>query len=524
VAETRSDVEAAPASALHGGTLGQRAAGAATWRYASLVLQGALQFAVGVLLARLLPPEDFGVVALAYIVIGFAGMFAELGLGPAVVQRHPLTTSHVRVSFTTASIAGLAIAGLFVALAPMLGLLARQDQLTDVLRATALLFVFAGLGTTARALLQRSLSFKILFLADSGSFAVGYAGVSITLALLGYGVWSLVLGALAQSLLGCVLLLAAVRHPCRPLLARAPLRELLGSGLGFTLNAAVNYLARTGDAFIVGRWLGAHSLGLYSRAYKLMQLPLADIGGVVYGVLFPAFAEIQRDPARVQRAYLLSVQFSTMISIPVMVGMIVAAPHLIIGLYGLRWAGATLPLQILCAAGLFRTISYLSCSVAQATGHVYAEMRRQIAFAFLVIGGSLLGIRYGIAGVAVGIVIATAAMYLLMVHLAISLVRCSWRDFFQAHFAGLALGGVAAATALAVRFTMEQQGAGSLWIAAAITVSCAAVLPIGVYWLPQSLRPVDLFTRLGVSASHLPLPLRPLVFRVLRTPATGMTR
>lgn len=496
-------------------TLSDRTFRAGKWRLASAMLQGGLQFGVGVLLARLLPPEDFGLVALALIAVGLAGMVADLGLGPAVIQRRPLTERHIRVAFTGSVLLGTGVAVLLSLVAPLVALAVRNAAVTPVLRLLALVFVLAGVGTTARGLLQRRLDFRRLFVVDVTSYSIGYAGVAFTMALLGYGVWSLVWGTLVQGFLGAVLALTLSRHPVRPLLARAELQHLLGFGAGISLNLVVNYFARYGDNFIIGRWLGSYMLGLYARAYNLMLLPQTYIASAASSVLFPAFAEARTDPVRLGRAYLMAIQLTALITAPVMAGMIVAAPHMIVGLYGAPWAGAALPLQILSAAGLFRAVYHLAGALTQASGHVYAETRRQVGYAVLVVVGALLGLRWGVAGVAVGVSIAIGYMYLAMAQLSLRILGQNWSSFFAAQLPGVVLAVFVGSVAVVVRVLLERQNVSSLLNFIAILVASILALPLGVYLLPASMRPVELFSKFGTVFARLPSPLRAAVHRAL---------
>lgn len=499
-------------------SLGNRTMGAAKWRLASSAVQGGLQFGVTILLARLLPPEDFGLVALAFVVVGFATMFADVGLGPAVVQRQPLTERHVRTAFTVSLLMGAALTALLLLAAPLARHLLRDPGVVPVLRWEAWLFVFAGLGTTARALLQRALDFRRLFFVDLVSYGVGYALVSLVLALLGWGVWSLVAGALMQSLLGGLLPLLWVRHPARPLLARREIHDLMGFGVGATLNRIVAFVSLNGDNFVVGRWLGTHLLGLYSRAFQLSALPLGYVSSLTWSVLFAAYSEIRHDRARMSRAYLQAIQLTTLMGAPIMAGMVVAAPHLIVGLYGEAWRGAVVPLQILCAVAVFRTIYHASGALTHAMGKLYAELRRQLGYAALVLAGALLGTRFGLLGVSVGIAVAILYMYLAMAHLVVRSLECRWRDFFAAQLPGLALATVVAAAAWAARVVLERQLQSSVLILLGIVATCAAVLPLGIYLLPPRIRPVELFRRLESVVERLPGVIRLPVRRILRVP------
>ena len=500
-------------------SLSERAVTAGQWRVGSMLLQGVLQFGVGVLLARLVPPGDFGVVALAVVVVGFATMLADLGLGPAIVQRRQLTDSHLRVAFTASMLVGLGMAAALMLLSPWIGALARDHTLPAVLRVQGLLFIVTGSGTVARALLQRNLDFRRLFVIEVASYTGGYALVAVGGALAGWGVWSLVLGSLVQGLLSSVLSLLAVRPPVRPLLSRAELRQLLGFGLGVSVNGVVSYVARSGDNFLVGQLLGVTALGLYSRAFNLMMLPLTYICSALPNVLLPAFAEIQGDRRRVGRGFLVSLQLTAMTTAPIMAGMIVSAPHMIRGLYGERWAGAVLPLQILCLVGLPRAVHSLAGPVNRACGRVYTELWLQIGFATAVLAGAVVGATRGITGVALLVSLAIALMYAAMARLVLTITAVTWRAFAMAQVPGLFLGLVTAAVTIPLRLALEYTGAPHLVTFVALLLGSAGSVPLGILLLPVPMRPMELFAHLHAPLRRLPAPLRIGLTHLLRTPA-----
>ena len=187
-------------------------------------------------------------------------------------------------------------------------------------------------------------------------------------------------------------------------------------GMGMSLNQVVNYAARYGDNLVVGRWLGTATLGLYSRAYSLMMLPQTYFTMALSSVLFPAFCEGGDDPRRLARGYLLAVQVSAIIAAPMMVVMIVAAPHLVVALYGPAWVGAVVPMQILCAVGVLRTVYHVSGALIKVRdGSIPSSSGNSSMRAGL--GGRRGRQPYGITGVAVGVSAAIVYMYLAMARL-----------------------------------------------------------------------------------------------------------
>ena len=336
------------------------------------------QLVVGVVLARLLTPADFGITALGFVGLGLVQAMADFGLGSAIVRGAELTDRHVRSAFTASVLGGLFAAAVIVAAAPLAAAAMHDLRVTPVLRALSLVIVLRGTSVIADSLLRRHLDFRRAFFIDIVSYLVGYGAVAVSLAVHGYGVWSLVLGSLMQTAIASCAQLAAVRHPMRPLLARRESSELLAFGFPAATSRCVNYLALNGDYFVVGRLMGAVNLGLYTRAYGLMNLPQTYAAAVMSSVMFPAIAHVQREPARVRSGFLTATRLTAMVAASSMATLAVIAPHLIWILYGPQWTGAVMPLQILCAAGYFRALYHLGGIVARAVGRVY---RRALASA-----------------------------------------------------------------------------------------------------------------------------------------------
>jgi teichuronic acid exporter len=488
----------------------------------AIVLQGLLQFAVGLVLARKLPPADFGLMALAMVVVGFAAMFGDLGLAPAIVQLPSLSERHIRVAFTGSLFFGVVAAASLFGLSPILASVAGNGAVAPILRWLALVFVLSALGTTGSALLRRKLDFKTIFVIDFAGVTTS-AVVSLSLAFAGAGVWSLVWGALIQRTIASGSALALTRHNIRPLWSRNEFRELMRFGTGMSLSGFANYVALYGDNFLVGRLLGPATLGLYARAYALMMLPTSYAAAVTSAVLFPAFAEARKDGGveRLRRAYLIAVEFTALLAAPVLAGMIFVAPHIIRGLYGPKWEQSIVPFQLLCVAGYFRAIYHLGGIVTQATGEVYAEFRRQVLYAAAVIVGVAVGSSMGIVGAASGVAFAIAFMYGAMSALSKRLTESTWAQFCRAQCPGVLVAMPVSVASLGTRLVMEHAGFSSLAIVLTAVLACAIAFMAGVYLIPQSYRPVQLFTAIGRMAEKAPVTLRTAVGHILHLPQSA---
>jgi PST family polysaccharide transporter len=489
--------------------LSDRAARAALWRLAGSAVGTVSELAVGVLLARLLAPADFGLMGLAVIVLGLARALGDFGIGQAVVQRATLTDRHVRTAFTFSVLLGLAIAFVVMACAPLGGLLMGDSRVTPVLRVLAAAFAFRGSAVVADALLRRELDFRRPFFIDSATYLLAYGGVALPLALGGSGAWSLVWGSLVQAGLASAAQLAATRHSVRPLLARRELLDLLRFGVGAQLNRCANFVALNGDNFVVGRWAGVASLGVYQRAYSLMNVPHVLASNLMTSVLFPAFVRLQNDQERLRRGYLLMTKLTATIAAPVTGAMAIIAPHMVRAVYGSQWDDVVGPLQILCLAGYFRALYHLGGVVAQSVGQVYAELRRQVIYGVLVVVGALLGSPYGLPGVAVGVSLAIMFMFLSTAQLALRVTGTPWHVYCRVQLPALVTGGITCGIVLVVRLTLEALNASSM------VITLVAVAASGVPATASLLRTLGdpgfepLRARLPAGCARLILSARP---------------
>ena len=405
-----------------------------------------LKIAVLVLLTRLLSPADFGVVSAALLVIVFSLTFSQLGLGPALVQRPELHPRHVSTAFLASSAFGLIAGGMVWLLAPLIAQFFRMENLAPVVRVLALLFPVMGFSAVAESLLQRELRFRILANVDVLTYAVGY-GLGVILALLGWGMWSLVAAHLLQSALRAAILLRVEPPKLRPPPTWASFWELMNYGVGQSAGRIGVFLGNQADNLVVGRFLGATALGLYSRAYQLMAVPTALLGDVLDRVLFPTMARVQDDPLRLASAYLQGTAFVALVTLPAGVVAAVLAPELVLVAFGSKWAALVPPFQVLALGMMFRTSYRMSDSLSRATGRVYRRAWRQALYAALVFLAAWVGQFWGVTGVAIGVVVALLINYLLMAHLSLSVGGITWLRFLAVQLPAVRLtlivGGVA---------------------------------------------------------------------------------
>jgi PST family polysaccharide transporter len=457
------------------------------WQFTSFIAQALLQLVVLAILARLLTPDEFGVLGLAMIFVGFAALFSQLGVGPALIQRSELTPVHIRVGFTLSVLLSLIFTLLLMAVAPFASVILKNDQVSSVLNVVSLNFLFSGFGVVAESLLKRNLRFKKLMWANVLSYLIGYALIGIVLAALDFGVWALVWATLGQSLLKSVFLLLYNPHPIVPSLARRETRELLFFGGGFTLAHFLNYSANQGDYFVVGRIMGSGALGVYTRAYQLMMIPAKYFGQVLNVVLFPVMAKLQNKRAQLTKTYLRSVAVVTLVSAPLGVLMVTMASEIVEVLLGPQWTDTIVPFQILTIGVVARTSYKIDDALARALGAMYKRSVRDAMYAAAVVLGALIGLRWGLEGVAVGVLGAVVINYLLALQMSIKLLGSSWSQVLLALLPAIIPTVIVAMVSVLMRSLFVGYGLPA-WITLSVTTLMCGLSLTGLYLVfPQSL-------------------------------------
>jgi len=407
-----------------------------------------LQFGVGVVLARLLAPADFGVFTITGIFTGLAITVSNFGLGAALVQRPAIEEAHRR-SMLAANL--LLSAGIVLVLnlaAPLVGTYFRNPLAGQVLALTASNFLINAMGSVSFSVMNRQLRFREMARIDATALVLQGA-IALFLAFRGFGVWSMAWAGIVQSLARASLLIAQAGW--RPALGwdRRALRELIGFGSGLTVKRFLNYCASNVDNFVIGRRLSPTDLGFYTRAYGLMTLPLTQLSRVIMSVLFPAFSRIQDDNAKLISGYSNVVTATSLVSFPFLVGLMLVAPAFVNVVYGDKWMPAVLPLQIMGLAGMMKAISTYVGAIVDAKGMIGAEIRRQAIYLVALVSGALLGSKFGITGVAVAVVVASFGMLVMMQSLLGRLTGMSWRAYLGALAPAIAGSAVMAAAVAA---------------------------------------------------------------------------
>lgn len=473
------------------------------WMSWGKVARAVLQIGIIAVLARLITPRDFGVVSAAFIFIEFTAIFAQIGLGKALVQQPALRPEHIATAFYGSVALGLVLTSLTWVFAAPIAALFRMPMLIPVLKVLSVTFVLRSIGIAAESQLQREMRFRWLANRELAGYTFGYGLIGVSLACVGWGVWALVFAHLAQTAMNTVLLLVAKPIRLRVAPDIQALRELGYFSGGYTIGRIANQLAAKGDSFVVGRCLGSEALGVYGRAFQLMAAPADIFGDIVDNVLFPAMARTQEDTERLSTAYRRGTSLIALLMLPLSMTFCLLAPHVVNVLLGPGWGAAVVPFELLALGLVFRTGCRMSDALTRAGGFVYQRAWRQILFAAGVIGGAWLLRPWGVAGVALGVLVALCGNYFLMAQISLKVAHMRWKSFFEAQIPAVLLATVVAAMVYVTSKLLFQWFSSSIAVLLAVLVLGLCVLISIVLWRPLFLIGDDGLWMLDTLRDHL---------------------
>lgn len=453
-----------------------------SWTGLSQVVTQSLQFIVTVILARLLIPKDFGIVGLSILFIGLVAILGEVGFGAALIQKKDADHKDLSTVFWLGIGVGFLSFAIASGFSPLAARFFHNANVRVVIIAASLGFIINSIGAVQKVLLTKGLLFKKLAAAEIGAVFI-YGTVSITLALLGAKVWSLVIGSLCRSFVEVCMLwyLSSWRPSFR--VSKESIRQLFGFSANVWGFNILNYVRENIDNIVIGRVLGATALGYYTLAYNLANLPRRQLTNIIGRVSFPAFAKIQDQDEYFRRIYLKVVRYISLVSFPILAGLGVLAPEFIKLVYGQKWALTILPLQILCGAGMLYSLGTTVGSIYLAKGRPDIQFKVGI-FALLVLTAMVFkGVSYGVTGVAASVLIYTIVSLLAGQAFANALIKLRMLDYIRAILPATLNTGCMLIVLIAFRYAGNNLMTVSdfIWFIAAVLLGAVVYLALTVF-------------------------------------------
>lgn len=411
--------------------------------------QQVLQFAFTIALVRLLDPGDFGVVALCSVITGFITLLGDLGTSAAVIQRRELNPRLLSsVWFLNVGVGVGAAILLILGSGPLAAALGNPHA-APVIRGLALVFPIRSLTLVHGALLQRDLRFNTVARSEVyGTLAGGLSAVGA--ALLGWGPWSLVVQqAVATTASGAVMALGARWLPrARP--SRTELRGIASFTANLSAYNTVYYVARNADNLLIGRFLGTGALGVYDIGYRTILYPLRNVSNVVSTVAYPVLSRRQDDDPALLRGYLRIVRSICLLTFPMLTILAFLSPEFVGVVYGAKWAALVPVLAVLAPVGALQSVSATVIILYQCKARTDLLLRVGIIESAVIVGGFVVGLRWGVLGVAVSYLVSNLLLLYPVIRIPMALVHARASDFFAVTWKPAVLAVVAGGFAYAV--------------------------------------------------------------------------
>ncbi|MFN0032451.1 MAG: lipopolysaccharide biosynthesis protein [Flavobacteriales bacterium] len=480
----------------------QQFASSVSWNTITVVLQVVIQLAYTGLLARLISPDSFALMGIVLSIMGFAELFAQVGVGPALIQRKEIHQQHINGAFYTAVILGLAFTLLFVACAPLIASAYAIPSLQSIIQVVCFSFIISALAVVPRAMMMREMRFKVMFIASMISIIVGNVIVGLWLAYLGWNVWAYVWALFAQNALMTIVLWLFQPVKITRNWKWVNTRELMSYGLGSSLFNALNYIATKMDVLLIplmGQSLSAvlheeqlRKAAMYERSNYVMTQPITIMGKLSDSVLFSGMSRMQDENERLRKTILIATNLIACVVIPATVFVCFFSHDILMVWLGEKFSDAAPILQVLFAAVIFRTLSKLCDSLLRAKGAVYRGSWFKAIYVLLIAVGIFAAMPYGMTWVATAVVMATFIHYLMSMYLCTVLVAITWKQLFSALVPALQLGFITTMLSVLYVLVEEKINLPALVNLLLATGYVLGVVLLAVYNRPQLLGDKDL--------------------------------
>lgn len=373
----------------------------ATWAGLTQVAKIVTQLIGLLVLARLLQPADYGLMAIAAAITTFATLFRDMGTSASIIQKSTLNTMLASTVFWLNACLGATITIILVALSSFMGVIFAQAQLPNVLLVLSPVFIVMAAGSVHQAFLERESNFKVIAGIELTSACIALL-VAVTTAMAGAGVYALVMQSLTAAIVSTVMLWTIKRWRPSFIFDPQSIREIWAFSGNLFLFNVTNYFQRNADTAAIGRFLGSADLGLYNVAYRILLFPLQNITFVIARVSFPAYSRYQHDKPELAKHYLQTLQNVAFITAPTMTAIWLSREPFIDALFGPKWQPAAEVLFWLAPVGFLQSMVSTSGSLLSAIGRT--SVLRNIGFfsLFFLVVPLLAGLPWGIQGVAAG--------------------------------------------------------------------------------------------------------------------------
>lgn len=393
-------------------SLKQKTISGLVWSFVENISYQAVSFIIGVVLARLLSPKEFGLIGMTAIFMAVSQTFVDSGFGQALIRKNDCSQKDYSTVFFFNLVAGLFCYGVLFAAAGPIGIFFKEPKLPWLIRVLSLNIIIGSLSAIQGTILVKNVDFKRKTIISVTS-AIISGGLGITLAYQGWGVWSLAWQIVCQSLVSSVILWATSRWRPVLLFDYAAFKEMFHFGSKLLVSSLIDTIYRNIYYLVIGKYFSAAELGYYTRADGFKKIPSENLSGIVGRVGYPVLVTMKDDDVRLKEGYKKLIKSSMLISFVLMIGMAASARSMVLFLIGEKWLPAVIYLQMLCFVGMLYPIHALNLDMVNVKGRSDLFLRLEIIKKLLAIPIIIIGIIFGMKIMIIGMMVNSVIAYYL---------------------------------------------------------------------------------------------------------------
>jgi PST family polysaccharide transporter len=445
----------------------------------------AVSFCVFFLLARLLGPQTFGLIALSSLFLGFLQVFFDQGFNQAIVQRQDLEAEHLDTAFWTNLGISIFLATISIALAGFAGDFFKEPRIIPVIRCLSFNFLISAVNSIQDAIFQRKLAFKALTQRSLIATVFG-GGVGVTMAFTGFGVWSLVGQQLSNSVLRALIIWQMSDWRPKFRFSKKHFKDLFSFGVNVMGMNIFNFFNRRSDDFLIGYFLGSVQLGYYTVAYRILLVLTQLLTSIISRVSLPTFARLQQEPERLRNALYQAIKLTSLITFPGFFAVSALAPEIVPMVFGKQWSPSIPVMQVLNLIGILYAYFYFNGSVIMAVGKPTWKLCLDGLQAISNIIAFAIAVRWGIVAVAAAYVIRGYLMSPITIWVVWKLIHINVWTYVRQGAAPLAGTMVMLASIFAVKYFLSNLVSAYVLLAIAILVG-AVVYVLSIFLIAPKL-------------------------------------
>lgn len=433
------------------GRVVQRVLTGFAWEGATKIVVQIVSWATTIIVARILLPSDYGLVAVSGVFVGVLIVVTEMGLAEGLINTTTVTKEQEDGLFwLSLMLSGVIYVFLFVS-APLIASLYEMDRLTEIIRVSALVLIFSSLKVVPYSIAMRNMDFRYRAIVETTGQLASAATV-LSLAIYGFGVWSLVLGVIAMQLITVAAYLPLLKRFPRFIIRIPGLWSILVFGIKLMASKVLGFFMLRADVFIIGLFLGQRPVGYYSMAYHFATIPLDQIGSIFHTITFPALSRIKQNKPQARRLFLQMHRYLLMIAYPILLGLAAVAEDAIVLLLTEKWKPIVPLLQVLCVVNLLRVSGMLMPPTLEGCGNANRVLMFHIVAIIVLPAAFTIGVQWGLTGVLYAWVIAYPPIYCFLLYSVMRELDLKLRELLKSERATLTASLVMVVAVVSLRF------------------------------------------------------------------------